>query len=89
MAPFFPMLLSLFEVSGIDPLDGVRWLNAFSFGANILLVGFLLHYFTKGSIYTSILSSLLMLTSTVMLRWLGPSFFYFLRLSGVISANSL
>jgi hypothetical protein len=29
-------------IFGIDPLNGARWLNAFMFGANILLVGLII-----------------------------------------------
>jgi len=53
--PLFPMILSTFDILGIDPLLGARWLNAFLFGANILLVGVLIYNLTKGAFYISIL----------------------------------
>ena len=37
--PFFSLLLAGFEVFGVDALEGARFLNAFLFGLNILLVG--------------------------------------------------
>src|SRR4030042_319237 len=66
--PLFPVLLSIFGIFGIDPLIGDRFCNAFIFGANIFLAGYMIRKYT-GSIWNSIFGSFLILTSTDMLNF--------------------
>jgi|GEM_PF-3308001 len=65
--PLFPLILALIGLWGPDPMNGAGGLNAFLFGLNILLVGLALRKYTRGSFYTSVLGSFLMLTSATML----------------------
>src|SRR5512134_3761084 len=39
--PAFSSVLAFFGLFGIDPLRGARWVNAFMFGANAVLLGIL------------------------------------------------
>ena len=66
-APFYAILIAGSGLAGIDPLAGARWINAFLFGANILLVGFLSFYLTRGAIWTAVLAAFLLMTSLAML----------------------
>lgn len=80
--PLFPALLALMGTLGIDPLNGARWLNTFFFAANILLVGLVIYRYTRSSLFTSMLGSFLMLSSTHMLKihsmaWTEPAFIFF------------
>lgn len=45
--PLLPIVLGAFEFIGVDPLAGARVLNALFFGANTILVGFLIHRYTR------------------------------------------
>ena len=79
--PLFPTTLSMIGIFGIDPLNGARWLNAFLFGTNILLVGLVINKYTR-SIWPTIFGSFLMLSSISMLRihsmaWTEPLFIFF------------
>ena len=47
--PLLPMALAAFGLMGVDPLAGARWLNALLFGADIVLVGFLVKRTTQSS----------------------------------------
>jgi hypothetical protein len=47
--PLLPMVLAAFGFMGVDPLSGARWLNAVLFGADIVLVGFLVKRTTQSS----------------------------------------
>lgn len=40
--PFYPVLLAIIGLAGIDPFVGARWLNALFFGGNVLLVGLII-----------------------------------------------
>ncbi|MCK4421845.1 hypothetical protein KAW18_11900 [candidate division WOR-3 bacterium] len=80
--PLFSVLLFILGFFGIDPLSGVRWLNTFFFGANILLSGFLIRKNTHNSIYAAILGSFLIMTSVDMIyihsmAWSESSFIFF------------
>ena len=80
--PLYPMLLATIGVFGIDVLDGARYLNAFLFGANIILVGFVITISSCESVWTSIFGSFLVLTSGVMINihsmaWTEPLFIFF------------
>jgi hypothetical protein len=57
--PLFPSLLALAGIAAGTSMDAGRWLNAFSFGALIFLVGFLLFRVTRGSYAASILGAIL------------------------------
>jgi hypothetical protein len=85
--PLLPLLLSILGRSGIDALHGARWLNVFLFAGNSLLVGRVVHKFTSGSAFLTILGSFFMITSPVMLHihtmaWTEP-LFIFLGLMGL------
>ena len=80
--PLFSTLLALLGLLGIDPLQGARWLNLLLFGANILLVGFVLRRYTNNSLYSSALGSFFMLSSSAMIEnhsaaWSEPLFLFF------------
>jgi hypothetical protein len=66
-APLLSTLLAAIGVWGLDVLVGARWLYAGLFGANIALVGLMIHRFTAGAPWFPILGSLLMLGSVAML----------------------
>src|SRR5215831_8200316 len=66
--PLFPILLALLGTLGINPFDGARWLNSFIFGANIVLVGIMIHKQVPRSVWPALFGSFLMLTSVNMLR---------------------
>jgi len=79
--PLFSALLSVVGSTGIDPLEGARWLNAIFFAANIALVG-LIVYSSTGSIFLSLLGSVLMVVSFPMaqahsMAWSEPVFIFF------------
>lgn len=65
--PLFPIILSFLGRLGIDLQIAARWLNAFLFGATILLVGIILRRYTCNSTYVPLLGSFLTLTSASML----------------------
>ncbi|MCL4415689.1 MAG: hypothetical protein M1365_03155, partial [Actinobacteria bacterium] len=60
--PLYPLILSLTEISGVDIIEGSRWLNSAIFGLNIFLMGFIIMKITK-SILLPVLTSLLFLFS--------------------------
>ena len=66
-APLLSTLLAAIGVLGLDLLQGARWLYAGLFGANIALVGLMIHRFTDGAPWFPLLGSLLMLGSVAML----------------------
>ena len=87
--PFFSGALATTGLLGLDPLDGARWLHAFLFGANVVLVGLMIHRSTDRSLPTATVGSLLMLGSVDILRihtmaWSEP-LFLFLTLLGLFS----
>lgn len=63
--PLFSLALTPFGLVGISIAEGARWLNAFLFGINIVVVGYLLY--NKTSFLPSLFGSLLILTSIAML----------------------
>jgi len=65
--PLFPLLLSLLGRLGIDLQIAARWLNAFLFGATIVLVGITLRRYFYNSTHIPLLGSFLTLTSASML----------------------
>jgi hypothetical protein len=90
--PLYPTLLAMIGVFGADPMIGARWLTAFLFGANIMLVGLVIYQWTRGSMWAALLGSLLMLTSPDMLRVhqsaLTEPVFLFLSLLGLAGLSS-
>jgi len=79
--PLFSGLLSVIGSIGIAPLEGARWLNAIFFAANIALVGVIV-YFSTGSIFLSLLGSVLMVVLFPMVQahsmaWSEPLFIFF------------
>jgi hypothetical protein len=60
--PLLPVLLSILGLTGLDPLMGIRFLNAILFGASIFLSGLLLYRFTR-SFPFSMFGVLLVLTA--------------------------
>lgn len=85
--PLFPMVLALIGLFGIDPLIGARILNALLFGANIILVGFIIRKCTR-SFWAPLIGSSLILTNGNLLgihsmAWTEP-LFLFLGLLGLI-----
>ena len=65
--PLFPTLLAMFQMLGIDPLAGARWLNVLLFGVNALLVGLIVRRWT-GSGALAILGALLVSASVDLFR---------------------
>lgn len=61
--PLFPFFLAFTGIFGLDILEGARYLNAFLFGLNIYLFGFLIKRMTGSSLF-SILASLFFFVST-------------------------
>lgn len=66
--PFYPLLLASIGYTGINLLDGARWLSAFLLGANIFLVGFITNHYCPKPAWIALFSSLLMLSSGTMLE---------------------
>lgn len=65
--PLFPALLAAFAWSGVDPLEGARWLNVLLLGVNALLVGLTVRSWT-GSGPLAILGALLVIASVDLFR---------------------
>jgi hypothetical protein len=66
----FPPLLSLaiagFEISGIDAVTGLRWLNAVLFGLTVATTGLALHWITRSYAF-ALFGAVLVLLSKVMI----------------------
>ncbi len=89
--PLFPVLLYIIGLLGLDPSVGARFLNAFLFGANILLIGFAVNNYTR-SLRAAMFASLLTLVSGGMLSlhtvaWSEPLFIFF-AFSGLFLLSS-
>ena len=79
--PLYSTLLAGIGIFGMDPVEGARWLNVFFFAANAILVGMVLHVFTRSS-WLSLFGSLLMLGSFPIVQihsmaWSEPVFLFF------------
>jgi hypothetical protein len=85
--PLFSVVLAFLGLLNITPVVGARLINSFLFGANILLVGFIVNRETSGSIWLSMLASSLILTSNTMLSMhssaLTEPMFIFLSIIGL------
>ncbi len=67
MPPFFSSVLAGVGLTGVDPLEGARYLHIFLYGLNILLAGVLV-YRNTGSSIPAVLVGIWFLTSTILLR---------------------
>lgn len=65
-APLFPTVLAFLGLTGLDPLEGARWLNAALFGINILLMGVILYWVAR-EVWLALLGCLLALFSRELL----------------------
>lgn len=79
--PLYSTLLAGIGIFGMDPVEGARWLSAFFFAANAVLVGMVLHVSTR-SFWLSLFGSLLMLGSFPIVQihsmvWSEPVFVFF------------
>ncbi|MEA2175863.1 MAG: hypothetical protein QOD00_3455 [Blastocatellia bacterium] len=86
--PLYPLLLALCGAAGSEPLHAARWINAFAFGANVLLAGLSVGMYTRWSVGASVLASLLLLAAPDMLQihsmaWTEPLFILF-SLAGLL-----
>ncbi|MCA9935270.1 MAG: glycosyltransferase family 39 protein [Ardenticatenaceae bacterium] len=86
-APFYSLVLALPGLLGLDPLASARWLNAFLFAANVLLMGMIIEYYGRRTSWTAAAAGLLFLTSVSMLTlhlmaWTEP-LFQFLGILGL------
>jgi len=66
--PLLPMVLAAFGFMGVDPLVGARWLNALLFGADIVLVGFLVQRTTESDAMAIFGASLAATSADVLLN---------------------
>jgi 4-amino-4-deoxy-L-arabinose transferase-like glycosyltransferase len=60
--PFYPLLLTGFELVGVDAIEGARWLGAFLIGLNVFLFGWLISRITR-SFWFSLFGSFILLVS--------------------------
>jgi len=65
--PLIPFLLALIGLSGVEPLDGIRYLNSACFGLNILMSGQIIRR-ASGSWGFGLAGGLLVLVSSVMVE---------------------
>ena len=65
--PLYPLMVSGLGLVGIDPLEGVRWLNALLFASNILLAAWIVFASTH-SVAASIAASFLAATAFPMVQ---------------------
>jgi 4-amino-4-deoxy-L-arabinose transferase-like glycosyltransferase len=66
-APLYPMMVSGLGLAGIDPLEGVRWLNALLFASNIILAAWIVFASTH-SVAASVAASFLTATAFPMVQ---------------------
>jgi len=85
--PGFSAALALLGLSGLDLFQVARTMNATLFGANILLVGILVHHYTR-SIWPTILAALATLAAQDMVgfhAWvMSEPLYVFLTLLGIL-----
>jgi 4-amino-4-deoxy-L-arabinose transferase-like glycosyltransferase len=85
--PLLPLILSFIGIFRVDPLESVRWLNAFHFVLNIWLVARILFELTR-SYRFSLLGALMMLVSSTMIMvhsWaMSEALFISLTLWGIL-----
>jgi hypothetical protein len=87
--PLYPSVLALLGFLGFSIDPAARLLNAFLFGANVLLVGIALTCFSRKSFWLPILGALLTLTAPdiagIHTSALSEGLFIFLAISGLVS----
>jgi hypothetical protein len=66
-APLYPLMVSGLGLIGMDPLEGVRWLNALLFASNIMLAGWIVFASTH-SVGASVAASFLAATAFPMVQ---------------------
>jgi 4-amino-4-deoxy-L-arabinose transferase-like glycosyltransferase len=66
-APLYPLMVSGLGLAGIDPLEGVRWLNATLFASNIILAAWIVFASTR-SVGASVAASFLATTAFPMVQ---------------------
>ena len=66
-APLYPLVVSALGFAGIDPLEGVRWLNALLFAFNIMLAAWIVFASTH-SVAASKAASFLAVTAFPMVQ---------------------
>ncbi len=84
--PGYPLLLAINSSFGSDVLDTARWLNAYIYALNSVLVGILVYLSSKKSAPFAIIAQLLFLSSSSLLTlhtmaWSEPPFILFLLLT--------
>ena len=84
--PLFPLILGIIGKFGVDPFVVSRWAVALLFGANIILIGSMIHRMNQ-SFWVTVFGTLLILTSEDMIRihiWaMTEPLFIFLSLLGL------
>ena len=83
--PLFPLVLAGLGSLSIEPIHAARWLNAVLFGANVFLVGLVIHRMC-GSVLAALAGALLAMMSREMISyhqmvWTEPIFIYFFLVS--------
>lgn len=66
-APLYPLVVSALGLAGIDPLEGVRWVNALLFASNIMLAAWIVFASTH-SVAASVAASFLAATAFPMVQ---------------------
>ena len=66
-APLYPLMISGLGLAGIDPLEGVRWVNALLFGSNIALAAWMVFASTH-SVAASVAASFMAATAFPMVQ---------------------
>lgn len=61
--PLYSSVLALIGVTGVDLSTAARWLNAFLFGANILIVGLMIRRYARDSFWLPVLGSFIALAA--------------------------
>jgi len=77
--PLLPLLLAVPGAFGIDPMIGVRWLNALSFAGAIVFAGYFARLLVPGSVLANLFACCLILTSITLhqiyaMAWSEPVF---------------
>jgi hypothetical protein len=65
--PSLPLWLSAVGLLGLDPLEAIRWTNAFAFGVNVFLTGWLIRMISNSPIF-SLVGALLFLASNTLIE---------------------
>lgn len=80
--PMYPLLLAMGGLTGADPWESAKWIHAFLYVLNVLLVGLMTYLVTNKSVKASLCSVLFFLSSVQLFRihivvWSEPSFILF------------